>query len=229
MGGIEVWLGWDFIGIVSFIIAFVKVILLLFISAILLGITNRDEHPLVLLGVVFGIIIMFLNSYYTNYQLALYQKIKYGEVVQINASELHQIKNLYRTPYVKILNSGLGEIKTFKEHLRPDLINYIEYCYADILNTQKPTVIINSCHDESDKDIISIKDQVEKNEIVAIQLPKKHNKLQLLNTQQFFVAHKTFEAYYQEQEAEFFGFIKIINGIALVLSLVFVLFKVNYN
>jgi len=229
MGGIEVWFGWDFSGIVSFIIGFIKVILFLFISKALLGITRLDEHPLVLSGVVLGIIIMFLNSYYSNYQLAFYQKMKYGKAFEIEASELHLKEDLYKTPYVKITNSGIGEIKTFKEHLRPDLINYIEYCYTTILNTKNPTVFINSCHDESNQDIINIGDQTGKNEIIVLQLPRKHNKLKFLNTQQFFVAPKTFEAYYQNQESKFFGFIKIINGIGVLFSIIFLYLKIRHH
>jgi hypothetical protein len=229
MGGIEVWFGWNFSGIVSFILGFIKVILFLFISKALLGITKLDEHPLVLSGVILGVIIMFLNSYYSNYQLALYQKIKYGKAFEIKASELHLKNDLYKTPYIKIINSGIGEVKTFKEQIRPDLINYIEYRYASILNTQNPTVFINSYHDEKDEDLISITDQTGKDEIIALQLPKKHNKLQFINTQQFFVAPKTFEVYYQNQESKFFSFIIIINGIGVLFSFIFLYLKTRHN
>jgi len=229
MGGVEIWFGWDFSGIVSFIIGFVKVILFLFISKTLLGITRLDEHPLVLSGVVLGIIIMFLNSYYSNYQLAFYQKITYGKAFEIKASELHLKKDLYKTPYVKIINSGIGEIKTFKEHIRPDLINYIEYCYSPILNTKNPTVFINSCHDEKNQDIISMADQKGQKEITVLQLPKKHKKMQFINAQQFFVAPKTFEAYYQDQEFEFFNFIVTINGIGVLFSIIFLYLKIRYH
>lgn len=225
IGGLEVWFGWNFIGVVALFMGIAKFIFLVAVTAGLLHITNFDDHPLVLTGLVFSIFVVFSNSYYENFQLALYQKMMYGEAVKINASELHLHNKLYKTPYIKIRNSGLGEIKTYKEHLRPELTTYVEYCYADILNTQKPTLIINQCRHEGLKDIINSKDQKAKEEIVALALPKKYNKLQFINTQQFFVAPKTFEAYYVKQEKAFFRFLIIVNGVALAFSLIFIIFK----
>jgi len=227
MGGIEVWFGWNFIGIINFVIAFIKVILFLVISKALLEITGQNDHPLVLAGIVLGIIVMFLNSYYTNYQLAFYQKITYGKAFEIDASELHLKKDLHKTPYVKIRNTNLDKIKFYKKYLRPDLINYITYCYADILNTKKSTVIINQCSDENRRDFISIKEQYGKSEITVLKLPKKHDKLQLINSQQFFTAPKTFEAYYQSRETKFISFIKVTNGIGILFSFIFLYFKIR--
>ena len=225
LGGLEIWLDWNFIGIVAFIIAIAKFVFLVAITKGLLTITNLDDHPLVFTVPVFGIFVVLSTSYFEGYSYALHQKNKIGGAFAVKASELHLKKDLIKTPYVKIINSGLGEIKTFKEYLRPELTNYVEYCYAEILNTKKPTFIINLCRDEENKDEISINSQKGEKEIVALKLPKKYNKLQLLNTQQFFVAPKSFEAYYLAQEKIFFRFVKIANGIALAFSFIFIIFK----
>ena len=225
IGGLEIWFGWNFIAIIALFIATAKFVFIVAITAGLLEISNLNDHPLVLTGLVFSAIVVFSNSYYENYQFALYQKVKYGGAVTINASELHLHNKLYKTPYIKISNSGLSEIKTFKEYLRPELTTYNEYCYADIINTQEPTLIINQCRHESLKDIISIQDQKANNEIIALALPKKYNKLHFINTQQFFVAPKTFEDFYLKQEKAFFRFVKIINSIGVAFSLIFIVFK----
>ena len=225
IGGLEVWFGWNFTGIIAFFIAIAKFIFLVVITKGLLVVSKLDDHPLVLTGLVFSVFVVFSNSYYEKYQFALYQKITHGEAARINASKLHLHKDLYKTPYVEILNSDLSEIKTFKEHLRPELTSYIEYCYVSILNTQEPCVIINQCQDEGLKDIISIEALKAKKEIVALLLPKKYNKLQFINTLQFSVAPKTFESYYLKQEKDFFRFLKIIYSIAVAFSLIFIIFK----
>lgn len=226
IGGLEVWFDWNFIGIGAFFVGLAKFIFLIVITKGLLIITKLDDHPLVLAGLVFSIFIVFSNLYYANYNYALYQKLKIGGAVEVKASELHLKKDLYKTPYIKILNTELGKIKPFKEYKKPDYnAIYVEYCYAEILNTKKTTLIINQCSHEGKTNKIGINEQKEKNEIVVLKLPEKHNKLQFLNTQQFFVAPTSFEIFYKQQEKSFFKFITIVNGIALVFSLIFIVFK----
>jgi len=225
IGGLEVWLGWNLNGFMALISFIAKFVLLVAITKGLLTITNLDDHPLVLSGLLFCGFILISNSYYENFNFALYQKLTIGGAVEVKASELHLKKNLYKTPYIKITNTGLGKIKTYKHWYKAETTGYTEYCYAEILNTQKPTLIINRCYLENNNDEIGINEQKGKNEIVVLKLLKKYNKLEFLNTQQFFTAPKTFEAFYKQREKSFFRFIKIVNGIAMFFSLLFIIFK----
>ena len=224
INGIDVWFGWNFTGIGVFFVILAKFVFIVAITVGLLAITHLEEHPLVLAGLVFSIFAI-ANSSYQNYLFAWNQNSKHGEAVKIKASELHLHPNLYETPYVKIVNSGLGKIKTFKKKLKPDYINYVEYDYAELLNTEKPAIIINRSYKDDYPDVISMIDQKEKNEIVAIALPKRYDNLRFLNTMQFSLAPKTFEAFYLEQKKAFFRFVRIVNSIGVAFSMFFIIFK----
>jgi len=225
MGGLEVWFDWNFVGIVSFIIGFLKVILFLALIKVLIFITNQNEHPLVLAGLVLGVIVMFLNSYYADYQYALYQKLKYGKAVEVKASDLHLKSDLYRTPYVKITNSGLGTKQYFKVDVSLNMFeNNIHYCYAPILNTQESIIIINQCGDEKDKTINSLQFLAGKSEIIAELLPKK-SRFTKFKALQFYATQKTFENYYKKKIKSFWYFIYAINAIGVLLLFVFIYIK----
>ena len=227
LGAFELWFNWNFTGIISFIVAFLKVLLFLAFIKTIMAVAKQDNHPLVLAGVILGVIIMFLNSYYANYQYALYQKIMYGKAVEVKASDLYLKKDLYKTPYVKITNSGIGTKKFFEINISLNMFeNNIRYCYASILNTKEPTVVLNQCGDEKDRTIISLQSLANKSEIVVEMLPKK-SRFKKFNGGQFYVTQKSFEDYYKKKRHSFLNFVYIINAIGVFFSLVFFIYQGN--
>jgi len=106
-----------------------------------------EETLLLLVGLVFGILIIFGNSYYGDFQKAFYQKQSIGGALEVDASGLTQHKDLYKTPYIRINTNAIGEIQTFKRNVgKPDMPNVTEYYYyVEILDIQQPAAIITYC------------------------------------------------------------------------------------
>ena len=230
LGGLEGWLGWNFIGILAFVIAFAKFVFLVAVTKGVLLIAGIDNNPLVLTGLIFSVFVVMGNSYYENFQYAFHQKMTIGGALEIKASELHFKNDLFKTPYVKIGNSGLSEVQYFEKNSgkTPPHENNIKYNYARILNTKEPTFIINYYHNEDRLDIKTITKQLSKNEITARVLPKK-TYFSALEGLQLFVTKKTFDEYYQKCFVTFINFIAIVNGVALVFSLLFVFVKYRHT
>jgi hypothetical protein len=228
LGGLEGWFGWEFGAVVSFALAFGKVFTFLGVSMLVMVVLKTDSDPLLLSGIIFCILIIFGNEYYADFQKAFYQKQFVGRAFEVRASELHLKKNLYKTPYLKITNSGIGEITAFEKRVgKPEFYNIIKYCRANILNTVEPATILEDCMTEkkrAESAMVSMKGQ---EEIIVELLPKRvyFSKIKGL---QFSPTEPTFEKYYQKQLKDFLNFIKIINevgiGFVIVLFLVWLKF-----
>ncbi len=222
LGGLEGWLGWNLGQLTSFLLVFGKVFVFLGLGAVTMAVARLEEAPLLLAGLVFGILIIFGNSYYGNFQKAFYQKQNIGGALEIKASELGQSKDLYQTPYLKITQSELGKLKTFKRNVgKPDMPNVINYCYAEILNTKQPAVIVDHCSNKKKEDLLSLNNLQNQKEIIVELLPKRVRYPEIKGLQ-FTTTQKTFADYYQKQLSKFWDFIKIINTIGLFFILIWI-------
>ena len=133
---------------------------------------------------------------------------------------LRKVKNLSQTPYLKITQSGLGELKTFKRNVgKPDMPNVINYCYAEILNTTESAVVVNYCSSEKKKDLLTLNNLQNQEEIIVELLPRRVHYSEIKGLQ-FTTTQKTFADYYPKQLHKFWGFIKIINIIGLIFTLI---------
>jgi hypothetical protein len=220
LGGLEGWFGWEFGSFIGFVLAFGKVFAFLGMMSLVMTFFKIDSSPLLLVGMVFGILIIFSNGFYADYQKAFYQKRVVGGAFEIRASELHLRKNLFKTPYLKIINSGIGEITIFEKSVgKPEFYNIIKYCRADILNVIEPATIFEYCMTEKEKSESTIASMKGQEEIIAELLPKKAYFTEVKGLQ-FFSTEPTFEKYYQKQLKEFLNFIKIVNGIGIIFVVV---------
>lgn len=225
LGGLEGWFGWELAPLISFVLVFGKAFLLLSLGKLIMIIFKVAEAPLLIAGLVFGILIIFGNSYYGDFQKAFYQKQNIGGALEIKASELGQVKNLHRTPYLKIVSSGLGEIKTFQRNVgKPDMPNVINYCYGEILNTKEPAFVVDYCLRKNRQNKLTLEEMKNEQELVAEMLSRKAYFHELKGLQ-FSLTQKTFGDYYQKQFRYFLNFIKIVNGIGLIFVLIFLAFK----
>jgi hypothetical protein len=225
LGGLEGWLGWGLNPLLGFGLVLVKVFLLLFLVKLLMTVLKISESFLLMGGLVLSILIIFGNSYYSDFQKAFYQKQAIGGVLEIKASELYLQKEIFKTPYLKIVDSGIGEIKILEKNLgKPDMPNVINYCYGEILNTAEPAVIVDYCLQKNRNNKVILESLQNKKEIVAQVLPRRAY-FPELKAQQFTLTQKTFDDYYQKQRRDFLFFIGIVNGFGLVLSLIFLSFK----
>ncbi len=221
LGGLEGWFGWELEPVISFALAFGKVFAFLGVSRLAMAVLKTDSDPLLLAGTIFGILIIFGNGYYADFQKALYQKQTIGSAFEVRASELHLKKNLHKTPYLKITNSGIGEITAFEKKVgKLEFYNILKYCRANILNTAEPATILEDCMTEqkrAESAMVSMKGQEE----IIVELLPKRVYFSRIKGLQFFPTEPTFEEYYQKQLKEFLNFIKIINGIGLAFVLLY--------
>jgi len=225
LGGLEGWLGWNLGHLTSFLWAFGKVFVFLGLGAVIMKIARLEEASLLLAGLIFGILIIFGNNYYGNFQKAFYQKQNIGGALEIKASDLGKAKDFYRTPYLKITQSGLGELKTFKRNVgKPDMPNVINYCYAEILNTKQSAVVIDYCSNEKKKSLLTLNSLQRQEEIIVELLPRRVYYSEIKGLQ-FTTTQKTFTDYYQKQLYKFWGFVKIINLIGLVFTAIYLWYR----
>ncbi len=217
-GGLESWFGFDLSHISAFIVIFIKLFLFLFVLKLILNFFNLDEHPLLIVGIVFSILVFFSNTYFQKYQNASYQKQTIGNILEIKASELHLKETLHKTPYLKITNSGIGEIKTFKKCINSKCNEavgvYENFCYASILNTIDSVFIVEECDNNL------LQNLSEKTEF-SVELLLKKSYFSNLKGLQFHIIQKRFSEYYNIQYNYFLNFIKIINGIVLLFVLIY--------
>ncbi len=226
LGGLEGWFGWSLGPVISFLWIFAKVFIFLGLGAIIMEVADATENPLLVAGMVFGVLIIFGNVYYGDFQKAFYQKQNIGKVLEVEASKLGELKNIDRTPYIKITSSGLGKTKTFQRKVgKTDIYNEVNYCYAEILNTRKPAFVVDSCLGQK-KNLLTLSDLQNQKEIIVEALPKRVYYSELKGLQ-FAPTQKTFTDYYQKQLSEFWGFVKIANIIGIVFVLLWLVWWVK--
>ncbi len=69
------------------------------------------NHPLVLVGLVITIITVLLSdAAITDLQRPYFQKQSIGEAIKISNNSKFEIDKLLKTPYLQVINSGIGAI-----------------------------------------------------------------------------------------------------------------------
>jgi hypothetical protein len=222
LGGLENWLGMDLSFWGAVLLVAVKLIIFLGLLKIILSFLDLDEHPLLIAGIVLSVLVVFSNTYFQKYQKAVYQKQTIGTFLEIPASELKSRENLEKTPYLKIINSGIGEIKKFRKCISPKCNEAVgifeDFCYANVLNTEQPVFIVEECRNGLLEELSG------KSEFFAEILLKK-SRYSELNGLQLVPIQKNFSEYCAEKYQDFLTFIKIVNGIILIFVLIFLYFK----
>jgi hypothetical protein len=221
LGGLENWLGTDLSFWGAVLLVAVKLIIFLGLLKIILSFLDLDEHPLLIAGIVLSVLVVFSN-YFQKYQKAVYQKQTIGTFLEIPASELKSRENLEKTPYLKIINSGIEEIKKFKKCISlkcNEAVGIFEdFCYANVLNTEQPVFIVEECRNGLLEKLSG------KSEFFAEILLKK-SRYSKLKGLQLVPIRKSFSEYCAEKYQDFLIFIEIINGIILIFVLIFPYFK----
>ncbi len=227
----EGWFPYDFNKVVLFALFFVKIAVLAGITKLLLALFDLGDHPLVLAGLVMSIIAVLLSgTAITDFQRAYFQKQSIGGAVEISNSSTIEIDKLLKTPYLQVINSGIGAIRTVR--IQTGTANngtsrdpvYTTYCYTRLKNVPREIRLYEKC-DGKNEHAVKLKALAGK-AIISGQLLDKRNRVeQKDHIVQLDVAEETFQEYFQAMTNGFKTLLIVVNAIALVFASVFLVLR----